>query len=300
MKPSDLADHAALLDLSPSAATPILLELSRRQVARKRPADALAQHGGDRYVELSPIDQRTSHRFDGLALDAAAGFEAVLLSPVAPLGACSTIAPTAQDRTLSTTRGTEVVSDPTNVLALESARRLRRDRDTPVRLCTVHQVLRAQPLPPEPGFTRHFRMLALTSAGRALGDDGFEVQAFVAHARVFDDLFARAAAIGCRFGRRWLTVRHHPGAEVLADRVAAGLRAALPTVGLERETFDAAYYDGLRVMAWVEAADGRPVPIGDTGRFDWMARLNGDRKLRFVASGFGVQLLPLLFGPPSR
>ena len=75
---------------------------------------------------------------------------------------------------------------------------------------------------------------------------------------------------------------------------------ALPAVGVERETFDAAYYDRLRVMAWVETADGRPVPIGDTGRFDWMTRLNGDRKLRFVASGFGVQLLPLLFGPPSR
>ncbi len=296
MKPPDLDAHAALLDLAPSAATPILLELARRQTAARRPADALAQHRDDRFVEPAAIDQRTAHRLDGLALDAAADFEALLLSPVAPLGACSTVAPTSQDRTLSTTRGNEVVSDPTNVLALESALRLRRDPKATVRLCTVHQVLRAQPLPPEPGFTRHFRMLALTSAGRSRASDGFEVQAFADHIRVFDDLLDRAAAAGCRFGRRWLTVRHHPDAETLADRVGAGLRAARPGIEVEREAFDAAYYDGLRVMTWVESAEGRPIPIGDTGRFDWLARLNGNRKLRFVASGFGVQLLGVLLG----
>jgi hypothetical protein len=28
-----------------------------------------------------------------------------------------------------------------------------------------------------------------------------------------------------------------------------------------------------------------------------MAKLTSNRKLRFVAGGFGIQLLPLLFGP---
>ena len=139
----------ALLALSPSETTPLLLELARRQATRRTPADLRAQLAHDAFVAPSAVDLRTLHRLDGLALDAAHAFEAVALSPVAPLGSCSVVAPTAQDRTLSTTRGSEVVSDPTNVLALLCAQRLAQAPAEDVRLCTVHQVLRAQPLPPQ-------------------------------------------------------------------------------------------------------------------------------------------------------
>ena len=93
----------------------------------------------------SPVDLRTSVAYDALALDAAEGYEGLLLSPVTPLGSTSVLAPTSQDRTLSTIRASEVVSDPTNVLALESGRRLLADPSAHVRLCTTHQVLRMQP-----------------------------------------------------------------------------------------------------------------------------------------------------------
>src|SRR4051812_32306128 len=107
-----------LLDLSPSESTPLLLELARQQTSRRRPVDVLKQLEHDRFVMPSFLDQRMAHRLDGLALEAAHEFEAVLLSPVAPLGSCSVVAPSSQDRTLSTSRGSEVVSDPTNMLAL--------------------------------------------------------------------------------------------------------------------------------------------------------------------------------------
>ena len=89
------------------------------------PADLLAQVQRDLYVQPSALDLRVIHELDGLALAAAAEYEAVLLSPVAPLGCCSVVAPTSQDRTLSTARACEVVSDPTNVMALLSAGRLK-------------------------------------------------------------------------------------------------------------------------------------------------------------------------------
>src|ERR1700759_66093 len=117
-------DVERLLDASSSDSRPWLMELVRRQAARKRPSDVLAQFRRDGFVMPSMLDQRLAHQLDGLALEAAAAYEAVLLSPVAPLACCSAIAPGSQDRIVSTLRGTEVVSDPTNVMALLCSERL--------------------------------------------------------------------------------------------------------------------------------------------------------------------------------
>src|SRR5687767_12725653 len=70
-----------LLDTSPSASTPFLLELARRQAVRRSPRDLLAQHGRDGFVAPSPLDLRTVHAFDGLALGATREFEALQLAP---------------------------------------------------------------------------------------------------------------------------------------------------------------------------------------------------------------------------
>lgn len=287
----------ALGELAPSETTPLLLELARRQAARRTPAELVAQHERDAFVAPSPLDLRVLHRFDALALEAASEFEAVQLSPVAPLGACSAVAPTSQDRTLSAARGTEVVSDPTNVLALECARRLARAdaRADDTRLCTIHQVLRAQSLPPKPGMSRHFRLFCLAEAGRARAEDGFEVEAFVRHMVVFTRLLDASVALGCVTGARRATLSSRPERSVLAARVRERLAVACPGLPVVEERFEAAYYDGLRLRLDVDTAGGDVVNVSDTGLFDWMARLTSNRKLRFVASGFGIQLLPGLF-----
>lgn len=286
-----------LLERAPSETTPFLLALARRQAARRTPADLLAQHARDAFVAPAALDQRTLHRLDGLALDAAAEFEALQLSPVAPLGACSAVAPTSQDRTLAAARGTEVVSDPTNVLALECARRLRADPKRDVRLCTVHQVLRAQRLPPIPGASRHFRLFTLADAGPGRPEDGFEVEAVARHLAVFDRLCDAVAALACTVPRRRITIFARPDRAPMAARIRAAVAAALPHLEIREEPFEKPYYDGIRVMLFADTAAGRPANLADTGVFDWVARLAAHRKLRFVASGCGVQLLPLLFRP---
>ncbi len=246
----------------------------------------------DGYVTPSPIDARTMHALDGLALAAADGFEALVLSPVVPLGSCSVVAPTSQDRTLSANRGTEVVSDPTNALALECAKRLRESPTQVHRLCASHQVMRCQPLPPGKGMTRHFRMFAMVEAGPARGDDGFEVDAFARQIDVLVRLCTHAATLGYRLEPHRLVLRVHPDAPTLGDRLEARLRTVLP---VQRVALDAAYYDAVRITFDVRAPDGELVPIGDLGRFDWMAKLGANQRLRMVATGFGLQLLPLRF-----
>ena len=285
----------SLHETSPSESTPVLMELARRQAARRRPAQLLQQLARDRFVQPSVLDLRLAHQLDALALAAAGEYQAVLLSPVAPLGSCSVVAPTSQDRTLTTSRGSEVVSDPTNMMALLSAQRLLAQPGQPVRLCTVHQTLRAQPLPPVPGFSRHFRLFALSEAGPAQADDGFAVGAMTRAVTVFDRLFDAAGALGCRFPRRRALVRTTAARDPLGARLAERLHAALPHVTVEREPLEQAYYGGARVMFGADNTGGEQVPIGDVGVFDWVARLTANGRQRFVAAGFGLQLVPLLF-----
>ncbi len=116
----------------------LLLEVAEARAAARRPADLMEQWDRDRFVQPAIVDQRSLVEVDRHLLAAASAFESMELSPVAPLGVCSVMGLTSQNKVLSALRGTEVVSDPTNVLALECARRLRRDQDAfPGRRITV-------------------------------------------------------------------------------------------------------------------------------------------------------------------
>ncbi|MGW4929035.1 hypothetical protein ACWEOH_07765 [Agromyces sp. NPDC004153] len=288
-------DPRPLRDRAPSEARGELLAIARAFAARRSPARLLDQWAGDPTVRPSHVDQRISTRLDALALEAASDYDALLLSPVAPLGANSVVAPTSQDRTLSTMRTSEVVSDPTNVLALEAATRLRRGPHGHVRLCTAHQVLRMQAPPPGRGFTQHFRMFALADAGRGRPSDGFEVAAVVAQLAAYRRLVDTAAA---EFG--WIAdapiavVRIDDRYPALAERLLAALAGAMPDVAVRSEALSSDYYAGIRVGFGVHGPDGALLEFVDLGVHDWVARLTGDRRQRFVASAIGIQLLPLL------
>jgi hypothetical protein len=255
----------------------------------------MAQWSHDGTVGVGEVDQRTTVALDALVLDAAGEYEALQLSPVAPLGVTSVVAPTSQDRVLTSTRGTEVVSDPTNVLALESARRLASDPDREVRLCTSHQTLRMQPVGDEPGRTRHFRLFAMSDAGRGRPDDGFEVAAVTRQLEAFDRFFDACAARGHEFPGRRAIIRTAPERDVLGDRIASALSERLGHAELVREPLESEYYGGLRVGFGAHASSGEFVELADLGAFDWVAQLTHDARQRFVASGLGIQLVPLLF-----
>lgn len=283
--------HPDLERLSPSASTPVLLDLARAQAARRRPADLIGQLRSDAFVAPATMGQREAHALDGLALEAAEEYEAVLLSPVAPLGSCSVLAPTSQDRTLSAHRGTEVVSDPTNMLALIAARRLS-EADRVVRLCTVHQVVRAQALPPIPGYSRHFRMLALGEAGRALPEERLEVEAMGRAAHTFEKLLDSVSRVSARASDRVAVIHALPSRRALGDRLEGHLAAVAPSFRLSRDEAVDRYYAGARVTLHATTPSGDALNIADIGTFDWVAKLTSNRSNRYVAAGFGLGLVP--------
>ena len=192
--------------------------------------------------------------------------------------------------------GTEVVSDPTNVLALECARRLRKDGAHTVRLCTVHQTVRAQRFGRQPGYAQHFRLFALAEAGAALPDHGFEVEAFVRHVLVLSRLLDACEALGSRFPNRKVRLLSAAGGRAIGARILARLERISAAFALEEGTLDSNYYGGIRLLLDADDASGERTNIADTGLFDWVAKLTSNRRFRFVASGLGLQLLPLRFG----
>jgi hypothetical protein len=268
----------------------LLLEAFARRAAARTPADVRQQYSRDGFVQPALIDQRVFNDLDRHLLAAAHEFEAIELAPLAPLAACSSVARTSQNRIVSALRGTEVVSDPTNVLAVECAARLQADAGTVVRLATSHRAVRAQPFPKLPGFAPHFRIFCLASGGREQASHGFVAGELIRHVRTYLAALERLEANGYAFPNRRLAVLATPEHAEVADRIAAAI-GGLP---VSRGALTHEYYDGLRFQ--IAAGDHTSgIPLIDGGAFDWLSTLTSNRKMAFVASGMGSQLAAFVF-----
>ncbi|HEX3765353.1 MAG TPA: hypothetical protein VHW23_41940 [Kofleriaceae bacterium] len=277
--------------LAGSELSSVLLEVMQRRAAARTPADVLAQYQRDRFCHPAVIDPRVSLDLDRHLFAAADGFDAIELSPVAPLATCSSVGPTAQNRVLSALRSTEIVADPTNVLALECALRLRAGAAA-VHLATSQRVIRTQPVPKLPGFAQHFRIFVLASGGIEAKDHAFTVDAIERHIRTMLAALDRLEAHGYAFGARRVDLLATPARAALADRIAGSLGG----VAVERKPLDHPYYSaGLRYMLWVTAPDGAELPLIDGGAFDWLATLSANRRAAYIASGGGSQLIAFRF-----
>jgi hypothetical protein len=303
--------------LSGSQLSSVLLEVMQHRAAARTPSEVLAQYERDPFCRPAQSDLRTALDVERHLLAAAADFEAIDLPPVAPLATCSSVAPTAQNRVLSALRSTEVVADPTNVLALECAHRLRAapaaapagastpgtagastpasaraPAPAPVHLATCQRVIRAQPFPKLPGYAAHFRIFVLASGGIETVDHAFTAATLTHHIHTMLAALDRLEQHGYAFGERHIDLLATPARAALADRIAA----ALAPTPVQRKPLEHPYYSaGLRYMLWVTAPDGTPVPLGDGGAFDWLTKLTSNRRAVYIASGAGAQLIPLRF-----
>jgi hypothetical protein len=267
----------------------LLIEVLRERARTRSGPNVLEQYRADGFCRPAAVDQRLSVAIDGELLAAAMGFEAIELSPLAPLAGTSSFALTDQNRVVSTCRGTEVVSDTTNVLALECAERLRRAPGATIHLATSQRVVRAQPFPKLPGYAPHFRLFALASAGIERKDHALIIETLTRHVRTLLAALERLENRGYTFGARRLELLATEDRAVLADRIAANLQ-----LDVRRELLQHPYYSaGLRFKLSVTTPDGQELPLADGGAFDWVARLTSNRRAVFVASGLGAQLVPL-------
>src|SRR5688572_23586260 len=259
----------------------LLLDVAEARATGRRPAELLKEWGRDRVVLPAIVDQRTLVEVDGHLLSAASAFEAIELSPVAPLGVCAIMGHASQNKVLSALRGTELVADPTNVMALECARRLRRDAAAVVRLATSHRCVRAQPVPKRRGLSANFRIFCLASAGLERPNHAFVVDAVAEQMTTMLHALDQLEQHGFAFPERRITVLTTENRVALGDRIAARLGG----VAVERALLAHPYYNqGFRFQIAARSTEGIEIPLIDGGAFDWVAKLTSNRRVVFVAS----------------
>jgi len=184
-------------DLSASDLQSLLLHVFQTRAAALREAD-LVEASGRPLLRPSGVSARLLNQFDQTAFAVAAGFEAVELSPVAPLGLTRVLGVIDQNNVLTTIRNAEVLGDPTPAMALECARRRKNPQHRvaeAVRLCASQRSVRLQPFD-VPGFTPHFRLFALVSAGRDTGSHAFEIEHLRQHVRFYLELCRALNPVG--------------------------------------------------------------------------------------------------------
>lgn len=289
----DEASYAALArDLPASRLWSLLLDVIEQRAARRTPSTLTEQWRSDRFVQPASVDQRTLVALDGHLLAAADAFEAIELSPLAPLGVCSVVGLASQNKVVSTTRGTEVLSDPTNVMALECARRLKETPDDVVRLAASHRCVRAQEVPKQPGFAAHFRIFCLATAGRERKDFAFVERAVVEHIMTMLAALNRLERHGYAFPNRTVKVFATSERGHVGDRIAS----ALSGVEVARAPLEHPYYNGgLRFQIGARSVQGADVPLIDGGAFDWVGKLAANNRLAFVATGMGSQVAAAVY-----
>ena len=203
----------------------LLLDVANARATRRRPAELVEQWDRDRFVQPALVDQRSLVEVDGHLSGATSAFESIELSPVAPLGVCAIMGHASQNKVLSALRGTELVSDPTNVMALECARRLRRDAGSdsaPGDLAS----LRPRAADSEAAWlTANFRIFCLASAGLERQNHAFVVDAMAEHIKTMLHALDQLEQHGFAFPERRITVLTTENRAALGDRIVASSEA---------------------------------------------------------------------------
>ena len=263
--------------LSASELQSVLLDVSRERAAKVTPARLLQRWQQDRFVRPSPADPRRLAKTRQRLWEALPPkFAGVELSPVTPLGTCSAVATINQHQVVSTIRGTEVASDPTNELAIEAAVRRRAGEDR-VDVAACQRVLRAQAVE-GPGMFAHFELFALVSSARDTGSGRTEAELLIDHLNFWHDVLGDSAELT-------FTI-FTPSA--VRERIEDTVRPALKvdfTEDTER-TKSENYYSGTAIRIAADGAD-----LGDGGFTRWTADLLGDQKERCLTSCISIERL---------
>jgi hypothetical protein len=229
------------------------------------------------------------------------GFEPVELAPVCPIGTSSAIAGVDQHWSVATSRNSEVVSDATNVLALEVAsRRHQLLHDDPrssqaVHLAAHHRLLRPQ-LFTGPHQLAHFALFALVSGGRAGSGSSFELQTVATH--LYIHLRALRAYLGSSLTLRVVIsdFSNRDRLDALESEVLVSLRQNFENltcvVDSERSS-GRGYYSGLVFQIYAQTGH-EELFLVDGGEVNWTQKLLSNAKERLIISGLGSERVVML------
>lgn len=282
--------------LSPSDLQSLMLEIYRHRAAQREPAHLLSDYESNRFVCPSEIDPHPLLEWEKIAYESLPPeFEGMILSPVCPLGTSSTIAPITQDWALATSRNTEVVSDSTNVMALECALRRRALlTDNPksteaIHLAAAHRLLRTIKFD-DPHSYSHFSVFSLCSAGRDRGDLKFELQALRLHIHFYVNALQAFLGEDLPLILRITDFGSGDRTSLLDSEILIPTQDQFLDVRCEfnnERTSGRGYYDEICFHIDATTASGEILNVADGGVVDWTQQLLSNKKERLVISGIG-------------
>jgi hypothetical protein len=281
-------------DLSGTELNSLLMEVFRNRTQSLTAPQLLNLYQQNRFVKPAdlPVVEMKKTELEVLQLFERHSFKAIDLAPVTELGACSIVGPTDQKKILSALRGTEVLADSTNAIALHIAdlKQGKRWSDGVLRFCNIQRQVRTQALSIK-GFTPHFRVGCLVSCGADTGAFAFERINLEEHLQLLKILFLeyyRVDELAVRLMQR-------PGYNSdLIGTIAKYLRDNNPGLSISIITQNSnntgGYYKGLQFKVDI-IYRGKTYEIADGGFVDWTQQLLQNKKERMLTSGFGFDLM---------
>lgn len=279
----------------------LLLEVYRLRCNDIKPADLIRNYEGNRYVKPAAEDPLKLRRLELDLLKAAKAFSftPIELSPVVPLGACSGIGLVNQNNILSSLRGTEVLSDATNSMALYISS-LKKDLkkkgnsgdDKLLKFCTVHRHIRTQKLV-NPRFTPHFTIFCMVTSRRDTGSHSFEKENILEHLNFYKAVLmdlAHTETIKLKLFKIGDDEISTNSFKVVTEHIRNNMEADINIVN-DMSRLANQYYKGIQFKIYVNI-DGREVEAADGGFVDWSQKLLGNKKERMMISAIGMS--PLL------
>jgi hypothetical protein len=280
--------------ISGSELNTLLLKVFEERTKVTSTSDLLRTYRENRFVHPATVDAILLKKLELDVLNIAAqhSVTAVQLSPVAPVGCASVVATVDQNKIITSLRGTEVVSDATNLLTLYLSDKIKTksmdNRNNFLRLCTTHRHVRAQYFGDTPGMLPHFHLLCMVTSGVDKGSYSFEMKAFWEHIMIYRDIFKSLfrSEIEVIFSTR----DGYKDTEGLLNRIIKYGEERSVKVIVGETNMDNPYYKGLQFTIKT-TIQGKEYYIGDGGFVDWTQKLLSSKKERLLISAIGLDRL---------
>jgi hypothetical protein len=279
-----------LTKLSGSELNSFLLELFKKKSLQTTPTDVLKAYKTNRFTQPSLFNPVTfkKEELSWLENGAECGFQPVLISPLTPFGTSSAVAFVDQNNIVSSVRGTEAVSDATNVLALKTALDIKEGTDKDIiKYCTTHRHVRGQSFT-NPAHSAHFGLYCMTTAGKDKGDFKFELENLLEHL----EFYYRMLTVRFNMDNMFLTLYcadfekcFNGKLKPLIEEFTAGHNLEFKNENKRND-----YYESVQFKYFIKW-ENNLLDVIDGGFVDWTQKLLSNKKQRLLTSAAGIELI---------
>jgi hypothetical protein len=276
--------------LSGSELNSLLLELFRKRTQKITPPQLLKLFEKNRFAAPSTVDTIDFKEFEirCLKLAKSKGFIPITLSPLTVLGSCSVVGFVDQNNIISALRGTEVVSDATNVFALLTAKEFKNNKKSSViKYAATHRHVRGQAFS-NPAFTPHFNIFCMATGGKDTGNYSFELEHVLDHITTHLSIFTNELPNKKLLLRIYLKEENKTFEQKLNQSLQQVNNSV--TIKSEKQVNTSGYYNLVRFKFFTEHK-GTEFNLSDGGFVNWTQQLIPNKKHRLIASGIGTELI---------